>query len=74
MDEETMRVALDPKATGSFLLAKALEGVPLDFLVFFSSTNALQGNPGQANYVAGCASSRTPLLTTFVLNTASPPR
>ena len=54
MDETAFRQALDPKATGSFLLAQALADEPLDFLVFFSSANSLEGNPGQANYVAGC--------------------
>ena len=35
-------------------LAEAVADQPLDFLAFFSSANAVFGNPGQANYVAGC--------------------
>ncbi len=44
-----------PKVTGLVNLHHATEGVPLDWLVVFSSMSALLGNAGQANYaVAGC--------------------
>ncbi|MFC7544013.1 SDR family oxidoreductase [Siccirubricoccus deserti] len=54
LDEASLRVALDPKATGAVALAEAVAGEALDYFAFFSSANAVFGNAGQANYVAGC--------------------
>ncbi len=54
MDESTFCSALDPKVKGSVVLHKALEGEKLDFMLFFSSVNSFEGNPGQSNYAAGC--------------------
>jgi NAD(P)-dependent dehydrogenase (short-subunit alcohol dehydrogenase family)/acyl carrier protein len=43
-----------PKVTGLVNLHHATEGLPLDWLVVFSSMSAMLGNAGQANYaVAG---------------------
>ena len=54
LDEPSLRAALDPKARGAVALAEAVADQPLDYLAFFSSANAVFGNAGQANYVAGC--------------------
>ncbi|MFD0320151.1 SDR family NAD(P)-dependent oxidoreductase [Lysobacter gummosus] len=43
------------KAEGSRLLAELTAGDDLDVLALFSSVLTLQGNAGQANYVAACA-------------------
>lgn len=54
MDEKDLRVALNPKVHGSYILHRVLEDEPLDFLLFFSSAQSFSGNPGQSNYAAGC--------------------
>ncbi len=43
------------KISGAVHLFEAVRSRELDFVAFFSSILALRGNPGQANYVAGCA-------------------
>ncbi len=44
-----------PKVEGGLLLARGLAKIPLDFLVFYSSTQSFLGNAGQANYTAASA-------------------
>jgi acyl transferase domain-containing protein len=46
---------LAPKVAGTLALDAALEGVPLDFLVLYSSLSALAGLPGQIDYTAANA-------------------
>jgi acyl transferase domain-containing protein/SAM-dependent methyltransferase len=55
MDEAALRRVLDAKAATSAVLVAALKDQPLEHVLFFSSAQALAGNEGQANYVAGCA-------------------
>ncbi|HEY0946762.1 MAG TPA: SDR family NAD(P)-dependent oxidoreductase [Opitutaceae bacterium] len=55
MDEAVFRRVLDAKVAASAVLMKALKDQPLAHALFFSSAQALAGNEGQANYVAGCA-------------------
>jgi polyketide synthase PksM len=55
MEDETLARVMSPKVAGSVNLYAALEGEPLDFLLFFSSTNGLAGNIGQGSYAAACA-------------------
>ncbi|MEU1904649.1 type I polyketide synthase [Streptomyces hygroscopicus] len=46
-----MRKVMAPKIGGTLALERALRGVPLDFLVLFSSiTSATGGGPGQVDY------------------------
>ncbi|MFT2016600.1 SDR family NAD(P)-dependent oxidoreductase [Streptomyces sp. 796.1] len=48
-----MRKVMAPKTGGTLALEQALSGVPLDFLVLFSSiTSATGGGPGQVDYSA----------------------
>lgn len=54
LDAASFRRALDPKARGAVNLAAAVAQDDLDYFAFFSSANAVFGNAGQANYVAGC--------------------
>lgn len=51
---ESTRV-LAPKLQGTLALDKALSGVPIDFLVLFSSTSARLGLQGQADYASANA-------------------
>jgi acyl transferase domain-containing protein/NADPH:quinone reductase-like Zn-dependent oxidoreductase/SAM-dependent methyltransferase/acyl carrier protein len=44
-----------PKVFGSFNLHLFTQGIPLDFLIFFSSAAALLGMPGQGNHAAANA-------------------
>jgi acyl transferase domain-containing protein len=46
---------LAPKVAGTLALAEALSGVPLDFLVLFSSVASVTGALGQADYSAANA-------------------
>ena len=46
---------LGPKVSGSWILHKLTETMPLDFFVLFSSMAATAGAPGQANYAAANA-------------------
>lgn len=55
MDDANFQRTYTVKAEGASLLAELTARDELDFLVFFSSILSLQGNPGQANYIAGCA-------------------
>jgi len=55
LDAATLNEALAPKVAGSVNLYNAIQNEPLDFLLFFSSTNGLAGNLGQAGYAAACA-------------------
>ncbi|MFJ2554492.1 MULTISPECIES: beta-ketoacyl synthase N-terminal-like domain-containing protein [unclassified Streptomyces] len=51
-----MRKVMAPKIGGTLALEHALDGVPLDFLVLFSSiTSATGGGPGQVDYSAANA-------------------
>lgn len=52
LSAEQMREVLQPKLMAAGALAEALEGLPLDFMVFFSSISGLLGIPSQANYAA----------------------
>jgi acyl transferase domain-containing protein/NAD(P)-dependent dehydrogenase (short-subunit alcohol dehydrogenase family)/acyl carrier protein/SAM-dependent methyltransferase/aryl carrier-like protein len=54
MDEQTLRAVLDSKVKTSVEMQAALEGEPLECVVFFSSGQSIWGNAGQANYAAGC--------------------
>ena len=54
LDERSLRGVLAPKVRGSLTLYQATAAEPLDFFVCFSSSQALTGNPGQANYAAAC--------------------
>ncbi|MCY9109397.1 SDR family NAD(P)-dependent oxidoreductase [Bacillus atrophaeus] len=54
MTEDDLRVALDTKVQGSYILHLVLKNEPLDFMLFFSSVQSFSGNPGQSNYAAGC--------------------
>jgi acyl transferase domain-containing protein/NAD(P)-dependent dehydrogenase (short-subunit alcohol dehydrogenase family)/acyl carrier protein/SAM-dependent methyltransferase len=53
MDEARFKAAFDIKAAGSIRFARALEGIDLDFLLFFSSAQSFAANAGQSNYAAG---------------------
>lgn len=55
MTEASFRQAFVVKYRGAQILHQVTAGEALDFLVFFSSILALQGNAGQCNYVAGCS-------------------
>ncbi len=52
---EKMKAVLRPKILGGWLLHEKLSSQPLDFFVLFSSSSALTGSPGQANYTAANA-------------------
>jgi len=55
-DAATAAAELAPKVQGTLALTRALAGVPLDFLVLFSSvTSATGGGPGQVAYCAANA-------------------
>ncbi len=47
---EMVQNVLAPKIHGTYYLAQALQGVPLDFLIFCSSISALAGIPTQVDY------------------------
>jgi polyketide synthase PksM len=55
MTEEEMRTGLAPKIDVSVRLAQVFGGDALDFVLVFSSMMSFVKEPGQANYVAGCA-------------------
>jgi acyl transferase domain-containing protein len=55
MDEAGLLHVMAAKARGTVNLARALDGEPLDFAMFFSSAQSLIAGPGQTNYVAACA-------------------
>jgi len=55
-DAATAAAELAPKVQGTLALTRALAGIPLDFLVLFSSvTSATGGGPGQVAYCAANA-------------------
>ncbi len=55
LSDEQFDVPWRPKATGAWLLHRALAGEELDFFVLFSSVASVLGSLGQANYAAGNA-------------------
>lgn len=55
MDESGLRSVLAPKVLGSVILNKVLEGEQLDFMIYFSSVQALAASPGVSNYSGGCS-------------------
>lgn len=52
---ERFGVVMDPKVTGAWNLHTLTEGLPLDFMLYFSSVASLLGTPGQSNYAAANA-------------------
>lgn len=52
MTDDHLDRVLRPKVSGVRNLHKALEGEPIDRLIFFSSVAALLDSPGQGNYAA----------------------
>jgi len=55
MTYQNFIAAISPKVQGSWSLHLATLSQPLDFFVVLSSLSGFLGNPGQANYAAGCA-------------------
>jgi 3-oxoacyl-[acyl-carrier protein] reductase len=55
MDEATLRAVMAPKVEGSIHLHRAVEGMPLDFMMFFSAAQSIFCNAGQSNYAAAKA-------------------
>lgn len=51
-DRKTFRDVLRPKIDGTLNLDRATKGLSLDLFVLFSSTTAVTGNAGQADYAA----------------------
>ncbi|MEJ2693979.1 MAG: SDR family NAD(P)-dependent oxidoreductase, partial [Candidatus Thiodiazotropha sp.] len=54
LEESQLRETLTPKVRGTLALVEALQGEPLDFLLFFSSGQSFTGNAGRAHYAAAC--------------------
>ncbi|UCH94144.1 MAG: SDR family NAD(P)-dependent oxidoreductase [Candidatus Aminicenantes bacterium] len=54
MDEETLREVMVPKVIGSVILYRVYQNEPLDFMMFFSSSQSFACAPGQSNYAAAC--------------------
>ncbi|ONI76457.1 hypothetical protein ALI144C_37015 [Actinosynnema sp. ALI-1.44] len=52
MSPDKLARAWHPKVTGLLNLHHAVQDIPLDWLVVFSSMSAMLGNAGQANYAA----------------------
>lgn len=52
MEYEQLQEVIRPKVLGSITLDRIFHDVNLDFFIVLSSTNAIVGNPGQANYAA----------------------
>jgi len=55
LNEEKMWTAMAPKIRGAWNLHELTVDAPLDFFILCSSVSSIIGNPGQANYAAGCA-------------------
>ncbi len=55
LDEPAVHAMMRPKVTGAAVLDELTRGLPLDFLVLFSSTTALWGAQGLAHYAAANA-------------------
>lgn len=54
MSEHEFRAGLVPKIDVGVSVRQVFRDAGLDFVLFFSSVNALVHPPGQCNYVAGC--------------------
>ncbi|MEU5718128.1 SDR family NAD(P)-dependent oxidoreductase [Streptomyces sp. NPDC020403] len=54
MPQERFRTAVRAKVDVSVRIAQVFADEPLDFVLFFSSTNSFQRSAGQSNYVSGC--------------------
>ncbi|MFC0039503.1 SDR family NAD(P)-dependent oxidoreductase [Actinomadura rayongensis] len=54
LPEAELRSALEAKADSAWSLLRAVADEPLDFVLFYSSGVAFEGNHGQAGYAAGC--------------------
>ncbi|MFG2590380.1 SDR family NAD(P)-dependent oxidoreductase [Streptomyces sp. NPDC048438] len=54
MPEERFRAAVRAKVDISVRIAQVFADEPLDFALFFSSTNSFHRSAGQSNYVCGC--------------------
>ncbi|WP_316524142.1 SDR family NAD(P)-dependent oxidoreductase [Kitasatospora brasiliensis] len=54
LPEERLRAALESKTDATWSLLEAVRREPLDFVLFYSSGVAFEGNHGQAGYAAGC--------------------
>lgn len=54
MTEEQFRLVLATKVDVSVHMAQVFRDEPLDFVMFFSSTQSLSRSPGQSNYASGC--------------------
>ncbi len=52
MDDAAFTRVLQPKVAGAIALGRATAGLPLDFVLFFSSAQSFVGNIGQGNYAA----------------------
>ncbi|HEU5227114.1 MAG TPA: SDR family NAD(P)-dependent oxidoreductase, partial [Ktedonobacteraceae bacterium] len=52
---ESAAQVLAPKVQGTLVLHRLLQGVPLDFLLLFSSITTVTGGPGQVDYSAANA-------------------
>ncbi len=55
LTRDQIRTVMAPKAAGAYMLHVLTQRDPLDFFVLFSSTSALLGLGGQANYAAANA-------------------
>lgn len=54
LSESELRAALETKVLSTFALLCTIRSEPLDFVLFYSSGVAFEGNHGQAGYAAGC--------------------
>ena len=54
MTKDVLESSLEPKVRGSVNLNKAFRNEKIDFLLYFSSANALMAPSGQGNYSAAC--------------------
>jgi NADPH:quinone reductase-like Zn-dependent oxidoreductase/acyl carrier protein len=55
LTSDRMKVVMEPKAHGAWLLHENTKNLPLDCFVMFSSVSSIFGNPAQANYGAANA-------------------
>ncbi len=55
LDRERVRIVMEPKANGAWLLHEGTRDLPLDCFVMFSSISSIFGNPAQGNYGAANA-------------------
>ncbi|MGQ4416216.1 SDR family NAD(P)-dependent oxidoreductase, partial [Streptomyces sp. SAS_269] len=54
LSEPELRRAVESKTDTAFAVLDAVREEPLDFVLFYSSGVAFEGNHGQAGYAAGC--------------------